>query len=271
MPKQTTKAKKSRKSRKSKSKTKETEEVVAAAAPEVVEEVAVEEVAVEEVPVEESAPVEESTTTEETNTENNTESNSVVVDDDNESVDSLLAQVIDDNKELRNQCKVSDKNIKLLIRAVRKLMKENNVLRSKKTKKKSGTKRPNHNSGIMRPHPVSKKLAKFMEHAISVAPAVLTTEYEEDGKTVKSQTLMEVMPEYSRVHVLKAISAYVKKMDLQDKTPGQGKYINLDKELKKIFPALKKAKGEDRLRYTLIMKHIKDHFPTTQSAAASSS
>lgn len=270
MPKQTTKAKKSRKSRKSKSKTKETEEVVAAAAPEVVEEVAVEEVAVEEVATEESAPVEESTTTEETNTENNTQSNSVVVVDEPTLLD-LFNEVDEIDSEIHNLTQKRKQKIKLMKRRAKILTKENVKLSTTKSKKKGGKKRPNHNSGIMRPHPVSKKLAKFMEHAISVAPAVLTTEYEEDGKTVKSQTLMEVMPEYSRVHVLKAISAYVKKMELQDKTPGQGKYINLDKELKKIFPALKKAKGDDRLRYTLIMKHIKDHFPTTQSAAASSS
>ena len=265
MPKQTTKTKKSRKSRKSKSKTKETEEVVAAAAPEVVEEVAVEEVALEE-----SAPVEESATTEETNTENNTQSNSVVVDEEPTLLD-LFNEVDEIDSEIHNLTLKRKQKIKLMKRRAKILTKENVKLSTTKSKKKGGKKRPNHNSGIMRPHPVSKKLAKFMEHAISVAPAVLTTEYEEDGKTVKSQTLMEVMPEYSRVHVLKAISAYVKKMELQDKTPGQGKYINLDKELKKIFPALKKAKGDDRLRYTLIMKHIKDHFPTTQSAAASSS
>ena len=239
MPSNKTKTKRSRKSSK-KAKSQPVEEVAA------VEEVVVEEVAaaapVEETPVEEVAePAEEEAT----------ENNSVAVEE-TDTVAVRLGNLAEQVQTLATLSRTVQKEMKLVSRLVTKLQK-NYEKAQQKGRKKSGKKRANHNSGIMKAHPVSKKLTAFMSHAYALQDPPL------DPKE-----------EYSRVDVLKAISSYVKTMDLQDKTPGQGKYINLDKHLKKIFPELKNKKGDERLRYTLIMKHIGDHFPQKASASTSS-
>ena len=112
---------------------------------------------------------------------------------------------------------------------------------------KNRTKRKtNHRSGIMQPHPVAKKLLKFM-HSV----------------TDKSTHVQE----YSRVDVLKAISAYVKDNDLQDTE--NARYINLDSKLTKIFPNLKGKTGTDRLQFTSVMTNIAPHFPPKKTKATS--
>lgn len=238
MPSNKTKTKRSRKSSK-KAKSQPVEEVAA------VEEVVVEEVAaaapVEETPAEVAEPAEEETT----------ENNSVAVEE-TDTVAVRLGNLAEQVQTLATLSRTVQREMKLVSRLVTKLQK-NYEKAQQKGRKKSGKKRANHNSGIMKAHPVSKKLSAFMSHAYALQDPPL------EPKEV-----------YSRVDVLKAISSYVKTMDLQDKNPGQGKYINLDKHLKKIFPELKNKKGDERLRYTLIMKHIGDHFPSKESASTSS-
>ena len=252
MPSNKTKTKRSRKSSK-KAKSAPVEEVAA------VEEVVVEEVAaaapVEETPVEETpvedTPVEETPAEENADGEAATENNSVAVEE-TDTVAVRLGNLAEQVQTLATLSRTVQREMKLVSRMVTKLQK-NYEKAQQKGRKRSGKKRANHNSGIMKAHPVSKKLNTFMSHAYSL-----------------QDPPQEPKEEYSRVDVLKAISSYVKTMELQDKTPGQGKYINLDKHLKKIFPELKSKKGDERLRYTLIMKHIGAHFPQKASAATSS-
>ena len=143
--------------------------------------------------------------------------------------------------------------LKKLASDIKKLQRNYEKEKGRGRRKDKSKRRGNTNSGIMKAHPVSDVLSKFMKHAYSLQDPPL-----------------DPRDEYSRVDVLKAVSSYVKTMELQDKQPGQGKYINLDKHLKKVFPKLKKAKGEDRLKYTLIMKHIGPHFPPTESKSSTS-
>ena len=131
---------------------------------------------------------------------------------------------------------------RILVAAKRESQKNEKRFKKYLVKGKKKSRGKPHRSGIMQPRKVSAELSKFMKKVLG----------------------SEAKEEYSRVDVLKAISAYVKKQELQDQN--SKRFINLDKYLRKIFPSLKGKKGEERLQFTTVMKHIGPHFPPTKSA-----
>jgi len=192
-----------------------------------------------------TASVENSDSTPVDNAGDTNSTNQVTVEATSLSVTQRALSLCDSVKGLNAVVRALQKEATDLRKEVQRQAKQLEKLQNSKNRTKRKT---NHRSGIMQPHPISKKLLKFM-HSV----------------TEKSTHVQE----YSRVDVLKAISAYVKEKGLQD--TDNARYIELDSKLTRIFPNLKGKTGTDRLQFTSVMTNIAPHFPPKKVKGASAS
>tara|TARA_B100001964_G_C14146482_1_gene559927 strand:- start:254 stop:1069 length:816 start_codon:yes stop_codon:yes gene_type:complete len=190
-----------------------------------------------------STPVVDDVTVVETNS--TADANQVTVEATSLSVTQRALSLCDSVKGLTAIVRALQKEATDLRKDVQRQSKQLEKLQNSKNRTKRKT---NHRSGIMQPHPIAKKLLKFM-HSVS-------------EKSTHVQ-------EYSRVDVLKAVSKYVKEKGLQD--TNNARFIELDSKLARIFPNLKGKTGTDRLQFTSVMTNIAPHFPPKKVKGASAS
>jgi chromatin remodeling complex protein RSC6 len=102
------------------------------------------------------------------------------------------------------------------------------VQKLNKKKRKTGNRNP---SGFVKPAPISKQLADFLE--------------------VPYET------ELSRTDVTRKINLYVKENNLKNPVKGQGRFILVDTKLSDLF----KLGPDDQLSFFNLQKYLTMHFP----------